>query len=173
MTFVAGSRDDRFGAVGAQRVEDHLRQRHWYVTRLHAIRNADGIGAPMLMGAACNLILPDLQVIDPRRLGQPFYVEVKTKARQGYYANGGYHTHGIDAPNWRQYRRVQLTTGLPVWLLVLEDVSGRLMGLQVHRTDPDHECGACPPFPKGGVFWRLSQFLPIAQLERRQRELPL
>lgn len=171
MTYLPASPGVRLGTSGEVRVEDWLKSRSLFVTRLCNIRNADGIGAPMLMGARCNLILPDFQIIDPRKLGQPFYVEVKTKTEPGWYANGHCYTHGVDTPNWRHYRRIALTTGLPVWLLILEDISGELRGLQIHRTDPDHHCEPNAAFPKGGTFWRRSQLLLIAQLERRQETL--
>ena len=172
MTFVPNSPTARFGTYGEARVEDWLKQRDLFVTRLCNIRNVDGIGAPMLMGARCNLILPDFQIIDPRKLGQPFYVEVKTKTVPAWYAKGYCYTHGIDTANWRHYKRISLTTGLPVWLLILDDMSGELLGLQIHRCTPDHHCEPNEAFPKGGgTFWRRSQLLLIAQLERRQHKL--
>jgi len=173
VTFIEGSWRHQFGTVTEQRVEGWLKDRRLFVTRLCNIRNADGIGAPMLMGAHCNLILPDFQVIDPRKLGQPFYVEVKAKTTRAWYAKGYCYTHGIDRPNWDHYRRINLTTGLPVWLLILEDLSGELLGVQIHRTDPDHLSEPNSAFPRGGVFWRHSQLLLIAQLERRQGALEI
>jgi hypothetical protein len=171
MVYAADTRDARFGFAGEMRVEDFLKKRRLYVTRLNMIRNSDGIGAPMLLGAHCNLILPDFQVIDPSKLGQPFYVEVKTKTEPGFSRNHQCYTHGIDTPNWYHYRRINLTSGLPVWLLILEDLSGELLGLQTHRTYPHHQCAANDQFPKGGVFWKRTQFILIAKLEARQPDL--
>ena len=125
----------------------------------------------MLMGARFNLILPDFQVIDPRKFGQPFYVEVKTKAAPGWYGKHACHTHGIDTPKWQQYRRIHELSGLPVWLLMFEDMSGDLLGIEVDKVEPDHECGEVAAFPRGGTFWRRSQFALVAELERRQQRL--
>lgn len=127
----------------------------------------------MLMGARFNLILPDFQIINPRKFGQPFYVEVKTKTAAAWYGNGYCHTHGIDTPKWQQYQRIHEMSGLPVWLLVLEDMSGDLLGIEVDKVQPDHECAETAQFPRGGTFWRRSQFALVAELERRQERLAL
>jgi hypothetical protein len=173
VSYIEGSREARFGASTEQRVEMFLRERNLFVTRLCNIRNSDGIGAPMLMGAYCNLILPDLQVMDPRRLGQPYYVEVKAKTDKAWWGIGNCHTHGIDRKNWEQYRQVGLKTGLPVWLLILEDLSGELLGLRVSTCEPDHFSEPTRKAPSGMAYWRKSRLLLIAQLERGQAALDL
>lgn len=173
MTYDPKSRSARLGDETELRVEDFLRSRSLFVTRLCKIKNPDGIGAPMLMGARFNLILPDFQVIDPRRFGQPYYVEVKGKNEPGWKVTLRAHTHVVDRPNWNHYQNIHKVTGLPIWLLILEDMSGELLGLAVHRTSPDHFCEPNDQFPKGGAFWRKSQFTLIAQLERRQGKMEI
>jgi len=75
MTHLARFEDSaayRKGAGAEQTVEQVLQGRGFYTIRLCNIRNHEGIGAPMMMGARSNLILPDYQVVDCQGAKPPF-----------------------------------------------------------------------------------------------------
>ena len=79
--------------------------------------------------------------------------------------------HGIGRRNWEQYVRVGLVTKIPVWLLVLEELTGELLALRMGTAQPD-QIDESDALNKGGsVFWRKSRFVLVAQLERRQGRL--
>jgi hypothetical protein len=160
------------GQLAERTVEAWCKERGFFVTRLCNIRNHDGIGAPMMMGAVCNLILPDFQLAKAGR--SPFYIEVKFKETYPVsYALGHIPVHGIGRRKWEQYRRVSLLTGSPVWLLILEHLSGELLGLRIGTNDPDIISDTDKMDRGGMVFWRKSRFILIAQLERRQQRFPM
>jgi hypothetical protein len=161
----------RKGLVGERTVEQFLQSRGFFVVRLCNIRNHDGIGAPMMIGAQCNLILPDLQAVDTRGNRPPFYVEVKFKhlAPMSYVLQA--HVHGIPRRNWQQYVQVGLAARTPVWLLVLEELTGELLALRMGTTSPDQVDESNTLNPGGSVFWRKKRFVLVAQLERRQYAL--
>lgn len=126
----------------------------------------------MMMGAQCNLVLPDFQAMKPGQ--QPFYVEVKHKEYAPIsYRLGHIPVHGIGRRNWEQYRRVGLLANCPVWLLILEDLTGELLGLRISTAEPDEKSDTEKMDRGGMVFWRKSRFVLIAQMERRQERLAL
>lgn len=153
-------------------VSKFLQERGFFVTWLAHIRNIEGIDAPMLMGARCNLILPDLHVIDPKGK-PPFYVEVKLKAGSTHSALMGTLVHGIGLRRWEQYKRFSLIAQVPVYLLILEELSGELLGLRVGTKDPDRVYEGDVMDKGGMVFWKRAGLKKIAQLERRQAQLDL
>jgi hypothetical protein len=175
MTFVAGSHAQKFGTEGEQTVEEWLKGRGFYVVRLCTIRNYDGTGAPMLMGSACNLILPDLQVLDPMMQKPPAYVEVKHKTQAPLnYKLGHVPVHGIGQWNWKQYQRVEQMTGVPVWLLILEHLTGELLALRTSVPPDDCFGGSAKGVDEGGmVYWRKSRFVLLAELAQVQQRLDL
>jgi hypothetical protein len=162
----------RRGVVGEQTVEGWLQERGFFVVRLCNIRNHEGLGAPMMMGAKCNLVLPDFQVLKPGQ--EPFYIEVKHKHLSPIsYRLGHVPVHGIGRRNWEQYRRVAILARCSVWLLILEDMSGELLALRLNTADPDEKSDTDKMDPGGMVFWRKSRFVLVAQLERRQERMAL
>lgn len=175
MTYVQGSAAQAFGEAGEQTVEEWLRGRGWFVTRLCTIRNYDGTGAPLLMGSTCNLILPDFQALQARK--PPVYVEVKHKTQAPLnYKLGHVPVHGIGRWNWLQYRKVEQETGVSVWMLILEHLTGELLAIRVALVEPDDSFGGddTPGVDRGGmVYWRKSRFVLLAELARIQGRLDL
>jgi hypothetical protein len=178
MTYARGSRAETFGTDGEQTIEQWLRGRGWGVVRLCTIRNYDGSGAPLLMGSRCNLILPDFQVLDfTGRHRPPCFVEVKHKAQAvECYKLGHRLVHGIGRWNWQQYCDVERQTDVPVWMLLLEAMTGELLALRVAKVTPDDEFGGAdkPGVDAGGmVYWLKSRFVLVAELARIQGRLEL
>jgi hypothetical protein len=79
--------------------------------------------------------------------------------------------HGIARRNWEHYRRVGLVTKIPVWLLVVEEMSGELLALRMGTAEPDDRDDSDALNKGGSVFWKKSRFVLVAQLERRQGAL--
>jgi hypothetical protein len=176
MNYVAGSHEQRFGTEAEITVEEWLKSLGWAVIRLCTIRNYEGVGAPLLMGARFNLILPDFQALDfTGRHRPPFFVEVKhkTQATECYKLA---HTlvHGFGRRSIEQYREVERTTDIPVWLLVLEALTGELLALRVSRAEWDDEFGdnSKKGVDRGGmVYFRKGRFAQVAQMARIQQRL--
>jgi hypothetical protein len=179
MAYIEGSRAQVFGTEGEQTVEQWLKGRGWAVLRLCTIRNYDGMGAPMLMGARCNLILPDFQALDFSGKSRPqMFVEVKHKTQAvECYKLGHALVHGLGRLDWRQYCDVERDTSIPVWLLILEHLTGELLALRVVKVKPDDEFGSNEDRKGvnygGMVYWRKSRFVLVAQLQRIQQRLDL
>lgn len=171
MTAFEDTPEYRKGVLGEQTVERFLQSRRFYVVRLCNIRNHEGIGAPMMLGGKCNLILPDFLAVDADGLKEQFYVEVKFKhlAPMSYVV--GHPVHGIAKRNYEQYCRVGLATKASVWLLILEELTGELLGLRMGTATPDQIDESDKLNRGGSVFWKKSRFTLIAQLERRQGDM--
>ena len=177
MGYVHGSWQQKFGTEGEQTVEEWLKSLGWAVIRLCTIRNYEGVGAPLLMGSRCNLILPDFQALDftgQRR--PPFFVEVKHK-QQATECYKLAHTlvHGFGRRSIEQYREVERTTDIPVWLLVLEALTGALLALRVSRAEWDDSFGSNENIKGvdygGMVYFRKTRFAQVAQMARIQQKL--
>lgn len=178
MNYVHGSWQQEFGTDAEKTVEEWLKELGWGVVRLCTIRNYDGIGAPLLMGAKCNIILPDLQAFDfTGRRRPPFFVEVKHKTQSvENYKLGYVHVHGFGRTGWQHQKRVEEHTGIPVWTVVLEALSGELLAARLTKWEPDDEWGDASRkgVNRGGmVYFRKARFPMIAQLARIQQVLPV
>lgn len=176
MNYVRGSWQEKFGTEGEKTVEEWLKEQGWAVVRLCTIRNYDGIGAPLLMGAKCNMILPDLQAFDfSGRHRPPFFVEVKHKGQSvENYKLGHAHVHGFGKTGWLHQKRVEEVTDIPVWTVVLEALSGELLAARLSKMEPDDEFGddSKKGVNRGGmVYFRKSRFALVAQLKRIQHRL--
>lgn len=176
MNYVPGSWPQQFGSEGEQSVEGWLQSLGWGVTRLCTIRNYDGIGAPLLMSAKCNLVLPDLQAFDfTGRKRPPFFVEVKHKTQAvENYKLGHVLVHGFGRVGWLHQKQVEEVTGVPVWTVVLENLTGELLAQRLSKATPDDEFtdDSRKGVNRGGmVYFRKSRFAQVAQLERVQQRL--
>ena len=83
--------------------------------------------------------------------------------------------HGIGRWNWKQYCEVEQQTDIPVWMLILEALTGELLALRVAKVTPDDEFGGDRKgVDRGGmVYWRKSRFALVAQMARIQGKLDL
>lgn len=103
-----------------------MQERGWYIMPVYDMGIEDK--SPRFFGAHNHLVLPD---IFASRDGEVRWVEIKHKTYFSWYRIGGYWVTGIGQRHYEHYQQVQVTTGIPVWLMFLHD-----------RTD-SHE-GKCP-----------------------------
>jgi len=124
------TREYKLGLWGEESAEKLLEESGCMVV---SKRLYTGEGAPMLHGFKVKLILPDLDV---SRQGKRWWVEVKTKKRPGYYGKRRCETHAVDCSNWTQYFRVQKEMGSPVFLMVIEKLTGNILLQSIDKLLP-------------------------------------
>lgn len=144
--------------------------------RLMVIRYCDqlgvtGIKAPIAHGPYAGMRLPDFGVIDLQNGGE-YWVEAKFKTTSPFFAKRGYHAHGIDLPNWRDYLGICEATKRRGFLVIGEGHTGDILIAPFERLKACAQVSdPCPSFPKKGVFWPRDTFSPWGTFNRRNGQM--
>lgn len=98
---------------------------------------------PRLSGNGKQITVADLQVYGKRK----GWIEIKTKGKPWKYEKYNRLEHGIDLVKWEHYWRLQQTTGLTVYLMVIEEDSGAVLmrDLDSIQAFGDVHTGEWPP----------------------------
>lgn len=164
------------GRAGERLVASILRSRGWFVVPSSDYTGENGDKAPKLFGEREELILPDLDV---SKDGERGWVEVKTKATTTLHRMSGTVEHGISLRHWKHYRRVEMITGAPVHLMVVEQRSGEILVASLAELGSGRTYEGDKMGPDGMVFWPRERFriwatvapLPVVQREPVQATL--
>ena len=114
------------GQAGEYEIREWLMAAGWSVIPMTDI-NSYRSRAPRLEGQGKSPVLPDLQV---HGKDGHAWVEIKTKRSATRHLKTGVWEHGLAARLWENYREVERTSNMPVWLCVLELEPVRVVLLQ-------------------------------------------
>ena len=114
----------QFGRSAEERVA-HLLQHRYGCYVVPAYDYSVGDEAPKLQGAFCGYVVPDLDV---SKGGARSWVEVKAKTNAGSPTRlTGQIEHGFSWRLFQHYRTVQQITGTPVFIIILEVITGDIL----------------------------------------------
>ncbi|MBF0093941.1 MAG: hypothetical protein HQL34_05280 [Alphaproteobacteria bacterium] len=121
-----------FGRTAEETVADILKRRFGcHVVPVYDY-NANN-KAPKLHGFPVSYVVPDLDV---SKDGERSWVEVKAKSNSGCPTRvTGQIEHGFAWRLFRQYQEVQRITGTPVYIVILETVSGDILFQSLDELD--------------------------------------
>jgi len=117
VTDFKASEEYQRGHTGERIVAAFLQRRGWYVIPSYNFSGEDGNIAPRLFGLRDSFIVPDLDIA---KGGLRIWVEVKTKSAATFTRLTGRLEHGIDKRHCDQYLKIQIITGDPVYLAIVE-----------------------------------------------------
>lgn len=150
------------GRSGERAVADWLQDRGWWIVPSYDYSGEEDNKAPRLQGAACGLVIPDLDI---SKQGKRLWAEVKTKAAATFYRKLNRDEHGINRRLWRHYHQVQDITGTHVWIFVVEESTQMLLAEALDVLDQDMREYNGDKMGRGGmVFWPRASFRLQAQL---------
>lgn len=116
---------------------------------------------PRLLAATGSLVVPDLLV---SRGGFTCWVEVKWKARADFTRVTQRPETGIDGRLWLHYLEVQRITGIPVYLLFIQDAERVVVAGSVSELAP--LARTSPRFGRhGGLFFGLDDLAHVCSLD--------
>ena len=145
-----------FGRSAEERVARVLQHRYG----CHVVPAYDysaGDKAPKLQGAAGGYVVPDLDV---SKNGSRSWIEVKAKNNAGSPTRlTGQVEHGFSWRLFQQYRTVQQITGTPVFIIVLELLTGDILYQSLDALDAVKRVYDGDKMDRGGtVFFPRSHF---------------
>lgn len=106
-----------------------LKSRGWFLMPDYASLNTDG--APKMAGAQGTMVLPDLLGADH---GAMKWVEVKYRTRVVHFRRLDQMVTGkIEERLWNEYLQVEAKTGIPVWLVFVQQRAGEVMGAPIRH----------------------------------------
>lgn len=109
------------GKAGEDMIAMWLRRRGNHVLPVYEKIIDEGKGPHLFMSLASkhvSLVAPDLLVLTNT---QPLWVEAKRKTAFTLHRNTNQLVTGIDLHHYEQYKEVEKETGVPVWLLFLQE----------------------------------------------------
>ena len=144
---------------GAERLVAELLQRRFgcHVVPIYDYNGNDK--APKLQGALRGYVVPDLDV---SKDGERSWVEVKAKSNQGSLTRcTGRVEHGFSWRLFRHYQAVRRITGTPVFVVILETVTGDLLYQSLDVLDTVKRVYDGDKMDRGGtVFFPRDSFIP-------------
>ncbi len=156
------------GRSGELTAARYFQGRGWFVIPSYDFAGEDGDKAPKMQGARDGFVIPDLDICKD---GLRIWVEVKTKASPTLHRKSGIYEHGIPLRHYNHYRRVQSETGCAVWLVVLEEFSGALIGQRLDTLEPVKRVYEGGKMSRGGmVFWPRSAFRQLCHIPAKTLE---
>jgi hypothetical protein len=164
-----------WGTAAERAVRAAYEQMGKFVVPAYAIE--DG-GAPMLIRLLEKFVLPDLLVAQG---GRAEWREVKFKDHCVKFGKVGRWRHGIDLPKWHHYRKVEVATGIPGGIAVLQ-----------YRPGPDANPYPClleqmfehlaatvqfdsrptPSAPNGMAYWDVDEMDVLCMLDFDFTDIP-
>ena len=129
------------GHAGERLVVSFLNARGSGVIPSYDFTGSDGQKAPRLMFSAHGLVIPDLDV---SKDGIRSWLEVKTYHGPARNEREDCLVHGIERRLFDQYLGVEQATGTPVWIGVLEYLSGEFLIARLRSLKNVWPC-MCPP----------------------------
>ncbi len=117
-------------------------------------------GAPLayapLDSYRSNVVLPDLDVL---RAGQRFFVEVKTKSQAVLLRSENEYRHGIEQETFDHYVHAQRQLGVPIWLFIYEQSTGKVFVRSVAWMERNAIKGTGGKEKTPFVYWRRDHLL--------------
>lgn len=130
--------------------------------------------APVLEGRDEDIVLPDLMVFRQLKMGEAYWVEVKTKSSTQHNAISGLRVTGFDLPAWNNYVHMRRVSGRPVWLLFCHVKEDELLAAEVEDlhharviNGTEHRFGS-----RGGVFFACEGMARLGPLSQILRHMP-
>jgi hypothetical protein len=185
MTEFELSRDYQFGRIGEGVIARWFRRRGHAVLPVYEKEISDGKG-PRLFMPKGQLIAPDMAIFLSKMVSpdmRVMFVEAKRKSaftqlrKANRYGVCGAWQTGIDERHYEDYCKVETQTGVPVWLLFLQeggqakdsppDSPSGLYGqaLSALKEKIDHRHPNPPPRFKPMVYWNIDDLALLATLE--------
>ena len=149
------------GRAGERVVANALQRRGWFIVPSYDYTGQNGDKAPKMQGLNLSLVIPDL---DAARRGKRFWVEVKTKARPDFTRSTGQWEHGIAKRHLEHYRRVEIESGAPVWLMIVEEQNALLIGQSLAKLGTPRIYEGWKMGRGGMAFWPRERFRLIERL---------
>lgn len=144
----------KVGRKAERLVASFLQRLGWYV--LHSYAYDEGEDKPPLLKTKTeSLIIPDLDVC---KGGRRYWLEVKYKADATFHRASGVWEHGINLRQYLHYKRVETTTGCPVFLSVVENSSGRLLLARLLDLPEGRRYSGRKMDKDGMIFWPVDCF---------------
>lgn len=104
-----------------------LQSRGWFLLPVYDYSGEDGNKAPKLHGANGGVVVPDLLAAHPRRNAK--WVEVKYRNHAVEFRRDRTIVTGkVPWRHWNHYLRTEQLTGIPVWLVFVQDVESEIVG---------------------------------------------
>lgn len=133
-----------FGRDAELAVSQWLKQRGNYVIPSYDYQGAEN-KAPRMSGLNAAHVVPDLDVAKD---GNRFWIEVKRFNDSPINRKLGERVHGLKDRLYREYLSIQMITGCPVFLIVVENFGGgQILAARLDSLTP-HGC-MCGPCSKG------------------------
>lgn len=79
---------------------------------------------------------PDLHATDPSNDRNDRWIEVKWRKQAIVYEKADEERHGIEIPEWESHNECLQTTGLPVWIFIVEDSTGHVLRQRIRSLSP-------------------------------------
>lgn len=117
------------GADAEQLVLNLFESHNYYTTGTQS-ENLFPDGAPLLSSQSDKLRVPDFHALGH---GDSFWIEVKQKAEVIETIVRSQKEHGIDSPNYSDYKQIADISGVPVWVFIFEEPTGKLLAGRVNR----------------------------------------
>ena len=148
-------------------VVEFLRSRGVAVLPAYGMLDVDpSTKAPvLLLPKGERLVIPDLLAFCPTE--RMYWVEVKSKSVPGYFRIYQTQTHAIDYALYKEYLKIERITGIKVWIVIHELVSGEI--LTISLADIDRNGKRNPNWPnknglgsrcqQGGMWWRRDEMI--------------
>jgi hypothetical protein len=149
-------------------VEQLFRNLGYHVNRLCDQKGKHGTKAPMAWGPFDAIRLPDFELIGN---GKTMSGDCKYKTdftrRYNLPGGGNEDNHGIDRPNWLDYRKFWRHSGQEGFIVIGEGSSGRILHATAAELIPVSREHTKPSssFPQGGVFWPRWIFHQIGEFD--------
>jgi len=151
------------GRAGEQIVSQLLQESGWYIVPSYDYCGEDD-KSPRMKGENGFFVIPDL---DASRQGKRLWFEVKTKSSATWTHKTQRHEHGIPLRHYRDYLRVQAESGTPVWLVVVEQDTGKTLTQSLDELSKQVRIYQGPKMSRGGMaFFPRDAFLSSRHAER-------
>jgi hypothetical protein len=153
----------QFGRTAEERVARLLQHRFGcYVVPSYDYNS--GNKAPRLQGAVAGYVVPDLDVSSN---GERSWIEVKAKTNAGSPTRlTGKNEHGFSWRLFQHYRMVQQITGTPVYIMILEVMTGEVLYQSLDTLDGIKRVYDGDKMDRGGtIFFPRDHLLHLCNIQ--------